>query len=108
MVGKHSYLEWLNLWFTRALLNVENDAAALPAFTVQSNVDGSFFETDRWNEDDSVTLRPAEGGETTIRADAPTPRPRIREVDSLQTGPARATLRRARARPFGPFPQASR
>ncbi len=71
MVGKHSYLEWLNLWFTRALLNVENEAANLPAFTVQSNVDGSFFETDRWNEDDSVTLRPTEAGETTIRADAP-------------------------------------
>ena len=30
MIGKHTYLEWLNLWFTRALLGVDNDAATLP------------------------------------------------------------------------------
>ena len=72
MVCDHSYQEWLNLWFTRALLGVDNDAASLPEFMVQSNVDGSFFGTDRWNENDSIAVRPNDAGETTVYADART------------------------------------
>ena len=69
MIGNHTYLEWLNLWFTRALLGEDNEAATLPSFTVQSNVDGSFYNSERWNADDVVTMYPGEGGETTVHAE---------------------------------------
>ena len=69
MIGDHTYLEWLNLWFTRELLDVDNQASALPDFTVQSNADGSFYGSDRWNADDAVVMRPAEDGETTVQAE---------------------------------------
>lgn len=68
MIGGHTYLEWLNLWFTRALLGEDNEAASLPDFTVQSNVDGSFYNSSYWNSDNAVALRPAGTGETTVHA----------------------------------------
>lgn len=69
MIGDHTYQEWLNLWFTRALLDEDNEAASLPGFTVQSNVDGSFYHSERWNAEDAVTLYPDQQGETTVQAD---------------------------------------
>ena len=68
MIGNHTYLEWLNLWFTRALLGEENEAASLPSFMVQSNVDGSFYGSERWDASDGITLSPDGEGETTVRA----------------------------------------
>ena len=68
MIGNHTYLEWLNLWFTRALLGEENEAATLPSFMVQSNVDGSFYGSERWDASNGITLSPGGEGETTVRA----------------------------------------
>ena len=79
MIGEHSYLEWLNLWFTRALLGVENDASTLLDFTVQSNVDGSFYGSDRWDADDVVTICPGDGGETNVYAEGALLSPTLEE-----------------------------
>ena len=58
MIGDHTYTEWLNLWFTHTLLGVENEAAALPALTVQSNVDGLFFGTEEWDTGNTLRMKP--------------------------------------------------
>ncbi len=66
-IGDHTFMEWSNLWFTRELCDVENETSSLPAFTVQGNVDGTFYGTDRWDETDCVTIRPSGSGETTLQ-----------------------------------------
>ena len=69
MIKNHTYLEWTNLWFTRALLDVDNEASDLANFTVQSNVDGLFYDSDKWNSSDAVTMRPGKAGQTTVSAE---------------------------------------
>ena len=87
MIGDHTYREWLNLWFTRALLGENNEAATLPSFTVQSNVDGSFYSSERWNADDVVTVRPGQEGETTVWAEG-APKSILDPYDNPLTGEA--------------------
>ena len=68
MIGGHTYTKWLNLWFTHFLLGVENEVSAMPAFTVQSNVDGRFYGTDRWMEE-SLRMPSGTEGEALVRAE---------------------------------------
>ena len=67
-IGGRPFIEWLNLWFTRALCGVENEAATLPDFMVQSNVDGEFYRTEKWDEETAVTMRRNVSGETAVSA----------------------------------------
>lgn len=68
LIGEHTYTEWLNLWFTHFLLGEENGISRMPEFTVQSNVDGSFFGTDRWMTGNTLRLVPDAAGEYTVSA----------------------------------------
>ncbi len=67
-IGEHTYTEWLNLWFTHSLLDVENDASLLPLLTVQSNLDGTFSGTDAWNDGPRVRLEPEDTQAHTVSA----------------------------------------
>ncbi len=69
VIGGHTYTEWLNLWFTRCLLGVDNESGRLPPFTVQSNVDGTFYGTDQWMTGHTVTLLPGDDREHTVSAE---------------------------------------
>ena len=67
MIGDHTYLEWLNLWFCHYLAGVDNEVGAMASFTVQSNVDGTFYATESFDEREAgLTIKPGEPGETTL------------------------------------------
>ncbi len=69
LIGDHTYTEWLNLWFTHWLMGVENEAARMPALTVQSNIDGAFFGTDQWMTGHTILLKPGDNGEHTVSSE---------------------------------------
>ena len=68
MIGDHTFTEWLCLWFTHTLLGVENEAAHMPDFLVQSNVDGSFYRADQWMTGNTLRLSPGDGEEHAVSA----------------------------------------
>ena len=68
LISEHTYTEWLNLWFTHYLLGVENGIGRMPAFTVQSNIDGAFYGTDQWMTGSAIRLEPRLTGEYTVSA----------------------------------------
>ena len=68
LISEHTYTEWLNLWFTHYLLGVENGIGRMPAFTVQSNIDGAFYGTDQWMTGSAIRLEPRLTGEYTVCA----------------------------------------
>ncbi len=68
MIGDHTFTEWLCLWFTHTLLGVENEAAHMPDFLVQSNVNGLFYGTDEWMTGDTLRLSPEDGEEHGVSA----------------------------------------
>ena len=59
MIGDHTYTELLNLWFTHELLDAENEAAEMPAFTVQSNLDGKFYGAEEWKTGNMLMNTPS-------------------------------------------------
>lgn len=61
MIGDYTYSEITNLWFSHYLLDVENGIENMPDFTVQSNVDGTFYGTSEWKGDDVLTLTAPDG-----------------------------------------------
>ena len=63
MIGEHTYTELLNLWFTHELLGADNEAADLPAFTVQSNVDGTFYGAEEWKTGNTLEMASGAEGE---------------------------------------------
>ena len=67
-IGAHTNAEWVNLWLAHELCDVSNDVDSLPAFLVQRNVDGSFYESEAWDDGAAVIVRPNGGGEVTISA----------------------------------------
>ncbi|MBR3159719.1 MAG: hypothetical protein IKF14_11565 [Atopobiaceae bacterium] len=67
-MGAHTYAEWVNLWLAHELCDVSNDVDSMSDFLVQSNVDGSFYESEAWDSGSSVTLRPNGDGEATVSA----------------------------------------
>lgn len=67
-MGRHTYAEWVNLWLAHELCDVSNDVDSMSDFLVQSNVDGSFYESEAWNDGAAVTLRPNGEGEVTVCA----------------------------------------
>ena len=69
MIGDHTYTELLNLWFTHELLGVDNEAAEMPAFTVQSNVDGKFYGTEEWKTGNALELISDAEGEAVVSAE---------------------------------------
>ena len=69
LIGEHTFLEWLNLWFTHYLLDVENEVTRMPALTVQSNLDGTFMAAEAWNTGSVLMIRPEETGEYTVSAE---------------------------------------
>ena len=69
MIGDHTYTEWLNLWFTYYLMGVDNEIGDMPDFTVQSNVDGTFFGTDQWMNGGTVRFAPQDADEHTVSAE---------------------------------------
>ena len=69
LIGDHTYLEWLNLWFTHYLLEEDNGIDRMPAMLVQSNLDGVFRPADPWNTGEVMTLCPDETGEFTVAAE---------------------------------------
>lgn len=69
LIGEHTYTEWLNLWFTHWLLGVENEAARLPALTVQSNVDGTFFGAEEWRGRRLLRMDPGRTDEYMVSAE---------------------------------------
>ena len=56
LIGNHTYTDLLNLWFTHYLLDADNAIGQMAPFTVQSNVDGSFYGTDSWNDGEILEL----------------------------------------------------
>ena len=68
MIGDHTFTEWLNLWFTHYLLDVDNEVSGMPAFLLQRNVDGEFVSAEQWNTGYSFRLLPADALEHTISA----------------------------------------
>ena len=68
MIGEHTYTELLNLWFTHELLGVDNEAAQMPAVTVQSNIDGKFYGSDEWKTGNALELAADAEGEVTVSA----------------------------------------
>ncbi|MBR4503245.1 MAG: hypothetical protein IKP22_15375 [Clostridia bacterium] len=68
MIGDRTFTEWLCLWFTHTLLGEDNEAAQLPDFLVQSNVDGRFYSTDQWMTGNTLLLSPGDGEEHTVSA----------------------------------------
>lgn len=68
LIGEHSCTEWLNLWFTHALLGAENEIGGMPDFIVQSNLDGSFFGTDQWMTGRTLRFDPESAKEYTVSA----------------------------------------
>ena len=68
LIGTHTYTEWLNLWFTHALLGVGNEASQLPALLVQSNTDGSFSGSEDWNSS-TLSITCEEKAEHTVHAE---------------------------------------
>ena len=69
LIGDHTYTELLIRWFTRELMGVENETSSLPAFTVQSNLDGRFYGLDEWNGSELLRLSPEDAGEYTVSAE---------------------------------------
>ena len=69
LIGAHTYTEWLNLWFTHALLDVENEIDQMPAFIVQSNLDGTFYGTEQWMTGSALRLVPGDGDAHTVSAE---------------------------------------
>lgn len=69
LIGEHSYTEWLNLWFTHSLLGVDNEVSQMPAFLVQSNVDGSFTGLEDWDNGCTLPMDPDVTGEYTVSAE---------------------------------------
>ena len=67
-MGAHTYAEWVNLWLAHELCDVSNDVDSMSDFLVQSNVDGSFYQSDKWNDGSVVTMRPNGDGEVTVSA----------------------------------------
>ena len=68
LIGAHTYTEWLNLWFTHYLLGVENEVSQMPDFTVQSNIDGTFYGTDQWMTGSAIRFEPGTTNEFTVSA----------------------------------------
>ena len=68
LIGTHTYTEWLNLWFTHALLGVDNEASQLPALLVQSNTDGTFSGSEDWNSH-TLSITCEEKAEHTVHAE---------------------------------------
>ena len=68
MIGDRTFTEWLCLWFTHTLLGVENEAAHMPDFLVQSNVDGSFYPAGQWMTGNTLRLFPGDGEEHAVSA----------------------------------------
>lgn len=66
MIGDHTYTELLNLWFTHELLGVDNEAAQLAPLTVQSNVDGIFYNADEWKTGNELELAACAEGEIAV------------------------------------------
>jgi len=66
LIGEHTYTEWLNLWFTHYLLGIENEISQMPDFTVQSNIDGTFYGTDQWMTGNRMRFGPQDSGEYTV------------------------------------------
>ena len=68
MIGDHTYTDWLNLWFTRYLPGVENEASEIPDFMIQSNVNGEFFGTADWENGQTLQLTPDNKETKTVQA----------------------------------------
>ena len=68
LIGKHTFTEWLNLWFTHTLLGVDNEAARMPDMTVQHNTDGEFVATEEWNTGHKLQIIPENREEYTVFA----------------------------------------
>ena len=68
LIGEHSFTEWLNLWFTHTLLGVDSEASQMPSFLVQSNLDGSFYGLEEWNNGCTLKMDPGVSGEYTVSA----------------------------------------
>ena len=68
LIGNHTYTEWLNLWFTHYLLDVENEISQMPDFLVQSNIDGAFYGSDQWMTGGALRLDPPSSEEYTVSA----------------------------------------
>ena len=73
MIGDHTYTELLNLWFTHELLDEVNEAVELPAFTVQSNLDGKFYSAEEWKTGNVLTLTTDDASEYTVSTEGATP-----------------------------------
>lgn len=66
-MGAHTYAEWVNLWLTNGLCGVSNDVGSRSDFLVQSNVDGSVYESEVWDDRAGVTVRPSDDGDKVVR-----------------------------------------
>ena len=69
LIMQHTYTEWINLWFTHTLLGIDNEAAELPALTVQSNLDGRFYGVSEWKTGDAMEMRPQDNEEHIVSAE---------------------------------------
>ena len=69
LIGEHTYTEWLSLWFTHYLLDVENEISQMPPFTVQSNIDGTFYGSDQWMTGEALRLFPGDTESHSVSAE---------------------------------------
>ena len=60
LIGEYTFTEWLNRWFCHYLLDADNGVDRLPALTVQSNTDGSFFGAEEWDPERFLRLSPGD------------------------------------------------
>lgn len=68
-IGEYTCTELINRWFTHYLLGADNGVEEMPALTVQSNLDGSFFGSGAWDTGRTLSFMPNDTAQHIVSAE---------------------------------------